>query len=71
MMHGRPIRAVRANTAGAMLCVAVLVAAPYLFVSAARGQWIVRPPGELSLAVGATVFVAVALLDWLIRLWFA
>jgi hypothetical protein len=71
MMHGRPIRAVRANTAGAMLCVVALVAVPYLFVSGARGRWIARPPGEFSLAVGATAFVAVALLEWLVRLWFA
>lgn len=71
MMHGRPIRAVQANSAGAMLCVVVLVAVPCLFVSGVRGRWIVRPPGEFTLAVGATAFVVVALLDWLIRLGFA
>jgi hypothetical protein len=60
-----------ANAGGAALCAGVLVCVPYFFVSGARGRWVVRPPGELLLAVAATAFVVVTLLDWLIRLWFA
>jgi hypothetical protein len=71
MVRGRPVRAVRANAGGALLCAAVLVCVPYFFVSGVRGRWVVRPPGELSLAVVSTAFVVVTLIDWVIRLWFA
>ena len=71
MVRGRPFRAVLANAGGAALCAAVLVCVPFLFVSGARGRWVFRPPGELSLAVAATAFVVVTLIDWAVRLWFA
>ena len=71
LVRGRPVQAVGANTGGVMSCAAVLVCVPYLFVSGTRGRWVVRPPGELSLAVAATAFVIVTLMDWVIRLWFA
>ncbi len=71
LVRGRPVRAVQANAGGAMLCAAVLICVPYFFVSGVRGRWVVRPPGELSLAVASTAFVVVTLTDWGIRLWFA
>jgi hypothetical protein len=71
MVHGHPIRAVLANAGGAASCATALVCVPWLLVSGARGRWIFRPPGELTLAVAATAFVAVTLLDWALRLWFA
>jgi hypothetical protein len=69
VVRGHPVRAVQANAGGALICAAVLVCVPYLLITAARGRWVVRPPNEAVLAVAATAFVAITLIDWAIRLW--
>jgi hypothetical protein len=69
VVRGQPVRAVQANAGGTLICAAALVCVPYLLVTAVRGRWFVRPPNEGLLAVAATAFVAVTLIDWAVRLW--
>jgi hypothetical protein len=71
VVRGQLVRGVQANAGGALLCIGVLITAPYLLMSGLRGRWIVRPPNEWVLAMVATAFVAVTLIDWAIRLWSA
>jgi hypothetical protein len=71
VVRGQLRKAVQANAGGALLCVGVMIAATYFLVSGLRGRWIVRPPNEWVLALIATAFVAVTLIDWAFRLWSA
>jgi len=68
-VRGRLIPAVRANSAGTVLCLAALVCMPVMLASGIRGRWVVRPPSERMLALAATFFVVITLVDWAIRLW--
>jgi hypothetical protein len=69
VVRGRLIAAVRANSAGTVLCLAALAGMPVMLASGIRGRWVVRPPNERTLALAATLFVMIALVDWAIRLW--
>jgi hypothetical protein len=69
MVRGRPVKAVQSNAGGAVLCATVLVCTPYVLVSGFRGRWLLRPPDERTVALGATLFVVITLVDWAIRLW--
>jgi hypothetical protein len=68
-VRGQLIEAVRANSAGTALCVAALICTPVLLASGIRGRWVVTPPNERTLALAATFFVVITLVDWAIRLW--
>jgi hypothetical protein len=68
-VRGRLFAAVRANAAGTVLCLAALVCMPVMLVSGIRGRWVVPPPSERTLALAATFFVVITLVDWAIRLW--
>jgi hypothetical protein len=68
-VRGRLIAAVKANSAGMVLCLAALVCTPVMLVSGIRGRWLVQPPNERTLALAATFFVVITLVDWAIRLW--
>jgi hypothetical protein len=68
-VRGRLIEAVRANSAGTALCVAALISTPWMLVSGIRGRWLVTPPSERKLALAATLFVVITLVDWAFRVW--
>jgi len=68
LVRGQVIRAVQANTGGALLAAAAVAAVPWSLISATRGRWLVRPPGEWTIAIAAATFVAVTLVDWFVRL---
>lgn len=68
-VRGRLIEAVRANSAGMVLCLAAMVCMPLMLASGIRGRWVVYPPNERTLALAATFFVVITLVDWVIRLW--
>ncbi len=69
VMHGEPWLAVRANAAGTLLCLAAIVAGPWLIVAAVRGRWCGWQARGTIAAYGAGVVLMVALLQWSLRLW--
>jgi hypothetical protein len=66
--RGAWAQAARANLAGMLLCVVVAIASPWLWIAAARGAWpVAAPKFRLGLLL-ALVWLAVAGLDWLRRI---
>ena len=71
LTRGQVRQALAANGAGTLLALLVVVAAPWLMVSSALGRWWpVEPTLILVLTVG-TGLLAVAVLDWLRKCFFA
>ncbi|HJT31960.1 MAG TPA: DUF2752 domain-containing protein [Pirellulales bacterium] len=67
-VRGHWLASLRANTGGAALAAAAMVAGPWLLVSAALGRWLTRPPSDRAIAVTAVGFIVVTLIDWVCRL---
>lgn len=61
-------QALRANVGGTLLALVAVVAAPWCTVSAVRGRYWGRLPGDRALAAGAIALVAITLVDWVVRL---
>lgn len=69
LIRGQIAGAVRANATGALLGGASLSAVVWLSVTALRGRWwLIAPRGE-QLAWLTALFVAMALVEWLVRIW--
>ena len=67
VMHGDVAHAMSANLAGALSCLGMVIAMPWLLLSACLGRWIGwRPAAWDVLLIGSGLF-AMALLDWLRR----
>ena len=67
-VRGQWWQAIGCNAGGALLAAMAMTAGPWLFVSAARGRWLVARPSDRLVAVLATAVIAITLLDWLYRL---
>lgn len=70
VMKGHMAAAVKTNLSGALLCVAILVLAPWVLMSAAWGGWLVMCPNLWWIMIAGSVWMAVAIIDWLQRVWF-
>ncbi len=68
LVRGDIPAALRANTGGTLLGIAVIVVCPWLLGSAGAGRWIgVRPSSQMAVLI-AVVLVIVTLVDWIWRL---
>ncbi len=69
LIRGQIVEALRANTTGALLGGVSLAAVPWLVVTAVRGRWWLLNPRVEQLAWLAVLFVGMALVEWLVRIW--
>ena len=68
MVRGEWHDACRANMGGTLLAMLAMVAAPWLLVSALRGNWLgVAPSGRVAVVM-LTILLLVTSIDWAIRL---
>jgi hypothetical protein len=70
MVRGQVASAVRANSGGALLALAAMVAGPWFVGSAARGRWLISPPRDMVLIGAGLTVVIVTIVDWTLRLAF-
>lgn len=68
-VRGQLPSALKSNTAGTLLAVLALIAAPWGVISGARGRWLWLPPSDLWIALITIGILFVTLSDWGIRLW--
>jgi hypothetical protein len=68
MVRGQVLKAVQANSGGAMLAVVTAVFAPWLLGSGARGRWLLGPPRETVALAIAVAVMAVTFIDWIVRI---
>jgi hypothetical protein len=69
-VRGHWRRAAECNCGGAMLAAVAMVVGPWLLMAAARGRWfLVGPPSDRWLTAWAMGFLAITLVDWLVRLY--
>jgi hypothetical protein len=68
LLHGRPLAAVQANAAGALLATAAPLVAAWAGVSAAIGRWWGGWPRQRWLLAAAGLLAAVVLIDWVRKL---
>ncbi|MFO0898301.1 MAG: DUF2752 domain-containing protein [Pirellulales bacterium] len=67
-LHGRPLAALQANAAGALLAAAAPLVVVWVGVSAAKGIWWGGRPRPQWLLAAAGLLTAVVLIDWVRRL---
>lgn len=70
-LRGNVGRALMANSGGVISCLAALVGAPWLLLSAVLGRWLIFRPSLRLLLTLAGVWLLVVLCDWLRRLFLA
>ena len=68
LLRGNVAQALAANAGGTLLAMLSLVAAPWMLVSAVRGQWLGGRPGDWTLARIALVISLVTAAQWLWRM---
>ncbi|NOZ38965.1 MAG: DUF2752 domain-containing protein [Planctomycetes bacterium] len=64
-LRGNLAQAAAANLGGVLSCAATIVGVPWLLLTAILARWPIAPPHFRSLLVLATVWLLIALLDWL------
>ncbi len=69
LLRGEITEAAIANLGGMLLCVAVVIGAPWMLIVAVWGRWPMRQPRPQHLLVLASAWLAVVVLDWLRRLY--
>ena len=67
--RGELVEAFRANVAGALLAMLSLPAGIWVCLSAIRGRWLITVPNGVAAALVAVVFLVIAVVDWLFRLY--
>jgi hypothetical protein len=67
-VHGQFAAALRCNAGGLLLATLATLVVPWALISAAWGRYVVRPPSERTLLLGAAVIVIVTLVGWIGRL---
>ena len=67
--RGELIEAFAANVAGALLAMLSLPAGIWVCLSAIRGRWLIIVPNGVAVAAVAVVFLVIAAVDWLFRLY--
>jgi len=70
LVRGRVVGAVQANATGALLGGVCLAALPWLIVTAVRGRWWLISPSVEQLAWLTALFVGMALVEWVVRVWY-
>jgi len=70
LLDGNLARAVAVNLGGVLSCVAAIVGAPWLLLTAALGRWPVVQPQLRPLLIFATVWLLIVMLDWARRIFF-
>lgn len=68
LVRGEVAGAAKANAGGALLGLVALAAEPWLVASAARGRWLGMRPNAVAVAWVLMGAVAVALVDWAVRM---
>jgi hypothetical protein len=68
LVRGQPREALRANVGGTMVGLLLLLGGAWLLLSAGRGKWMVRPPGNTLVAWLTVAVTFVTLIDWAVRL---
>lgn len=68
VLHGNWTAAVAANLGGTLLCGVVVAALPWLIISAVRGSWLLGKPSLNQLLIVGSVWLAIMILDWALRL---
>ena len=68
LVRGQPREALRANVGGTMVGLLLLLGVAWLLLSAGRGKWLVRPPGNTLVVWLAVAVTLVTLIDWAVRL---
>ena len=69
LMRGQVVRAVGANSGGAMLAVAAALCGPWMLGSGLRGKWLWVPPREGPILAVGLAIVVTTLIDWSVRLY--
>jgi len=67
-VRGRMLRAVRANSGGAVLAMIAAVISPWWIGSGLCGRWLGGVPNEKWILAGAVTVMAVTVIDWMIRI---
>lgn len=67
-LRGELSQAAQVNLGGMLLCVVVVIGAPWLLVSAVLGQWLISSPAIRPMLIVGSVWLAVVVLDWLRRI---
>lgn len=70
LLRGDLMQAATANLGGMLLCVVVVIGAPWMLLVAMWGRWPMVQPTLRHLLVLASAWLAVVVLDWLRRLCF-
>ena len=68
LVRGRLAEAISANPGGSLLCFLDMLAVPWLLCTAITGRWVVCEPRMGIVAYGLAVFLAVTLIEWMVRL---
>ncbi|NOZ39287.1 MAG: DUF2752 domain-containing protein [Planctomycetes bacterium] len=68
LLRGEVMLASIANLGAMLLCVAIVIGAPWMLLVAICGRWLIIQPTLRHLLVLASAWLAVVVLDWLRRL---
>ena len=68
LVRGQGLNACRANTAGTLLGLLALAAAPWLLVSAWQGNWMGIVPNRNAAAWISIAILVIMLIEWAVRL---
>lgn len=68
VVRGNLLAALRANVAGTILAVCAILLTAWALGSAAWGRFVVQPPKDRTLIIGALALVVITLLDWAHRI---
>jgi len=71
LVRGRVGQAFRDNPGGALLGLATGILAPWALISGWRGRWLGRPLRERTVLIAVWGVIAVTLIDWSYRVFFA